>query len=483
MKRKTAALSLLIFAMAFCCLNCKSKTRKTEKQKTDANAVLRIGDTTYSRDYLDYVVNLTAKAVGIPLGDNYLMNMMIKAMAIKSIVNEEMLLREAGRRGIKGAGEATDTDTEAGRAKRKELMARAENMLAKELSAGEEKKQEQRALDVWNKLGKGEPFDKLAETYSEDKAGILDMPRNRDDLDPALREVAFSLNIGQYSRPLRTNFGYEIIQVTARKNVGDPEYEYFIEATKASLKAGDKMPSEIQLKHMYETVNLKHILFKVKDGTTLVREWADTEGGKQGYKILDDELAAFMLFFEEAFNRGKSEPSQIALDKAIQAYDNLTKTHPDNFNLYFMIGYIHEAKNKLSNEAEKKQTKEIDSVDPYAANAPALTKPKSNPKYLDEALKAYAKAYDISKKQTNTANIDVVTALARTNRLLWEADEKTGEKYRAQALKFYIEAIPLAGYRFDILQEIKDAFEKLGDKKNLAKVQQLIGELMPESGK
>jgi parvulin-like peptidyl-prolyl isomerase len=68
---------------------------------------------------------------------------------------------------------------------------------------------------------KGESFDKLAEKNSEDtgsaaKGGDLGY-FTKGDMVPEFEKAAFSLNVGEVSEPILTDFGYHIIRVEEKK--------------------------------------------------------------------------------------------------------------------------------------------------------------------------------------------------------------------------------------------------------------------------
>jgi peptidyl-prolyl cis-trans isomerase NIMA-interacting 4 len=70
------------------------------------------------------------------------------------------------------------------------------------------------------RLDAGEPFQTVAAAVSEDKArqgGALGLKR-RDELVQPFADAAFALPVGQYTKvPVKTQFGYHIILVEARK--------------------------------------------------------------------------------------------------------------------------------------------------------------------------------------------------------------------------------------------------------------------------
>ena len=82
--------------------------------------------------------------------------------------------------------------------------------------------------EIYEKLGKGEAFEKLAQEFSEDRQSKLKMGEE-DWLKPGeafleFDSVAFSLkNDGDYSAPLQTKVGWHIIKRVEYKPVGDLE--------------------------------------------------------------------------------------------------------------------------------------------------------------------------------------------------------------------------------------------------------------------
>lgn len=80
---------------------------------------------------------------------------------------------------------------------------------------------EEQAKDILKRIRQKEDFSKLAERYSKDKGSA----KNGGDLGsfsrgrmvPQFEAAAFSLKVGEVSGPVRTQFGYHIIQVTDKK--------------------------------------------------------------------------------------------------------------------------------------------------------------------------------------------------------------------------------------------------------------------------
>jgi len=76
----------------------------------------------------------------------------------------------------------------------------------------------QKAVDVMEKAKAGEDFAELAKTYSEgpskDKGGQLGEFK-RDEMVKPFSDTAFSMDVGDISEPVRTQFGWHIIKVEA----------------------------------------------------------------------------------------------------------------------------------------------------------------------------------------------------------------------------------------------------------------------------
>ncbi len=78
---------------------------------------------------------------------------------------------------------------------------------------------------IFKRLGKGDDFATLAIDYSQDRQsaerggdiGYFGV----DDIDPAFIEAARRLEVGAYSKPVKTAYGYHIIKLTDRQKAGD----------------------------------------------------------------------------------------------------------------------------------------------------------------------------------------------------------------------------------------------------------------------
>ncbi len=97
------------------------------------------------------------------------------------------------------------------------------------------------AEKIYNQLKKGADFDKLAKQYSDDpgsknKGGDLGFfPKGR--MVKPFEDTAFSLKVGQISKPVKTRYGYHIIKVIAKKQAKTQTFEEVKQEIKGILKS------------------------------------------------------------------------------------------------------------------------------------------------------------------------------------------------------------------------------------------------------
>ncbi|EOD00014.1 peptidylprolyl isomerase [Caldisalinibacter kiritimatiensis] len=88
---------------------------------------------------------------------------------------------------------------------------------------------EEQAREIKEKLDANEDFAKLAkeysiDTYSAENGGDLGFFK-RGEMVPEFEEAAFSLEVGEISEPVKSQFGYHIIKVEDKKEAKEPNYE------------------------------------------------------------------------------------------------------------------------------------------------------------------------------------------------------------------------------------------------------------------
>ena len=95
----------------------------------------------------------------------------------------------------------------------------------------------------------GQDFGALAKKYSEDTAsqkqgGDLNF-FGRDRMTPAFEKAAFALPVGQVSDPVKTEFGYHLIKVEARKEASQRSFEEAKNDVAKKMMAGQVLNSKI----------------------------------------------------------------------------------------------------------------------------------------------------------------------------------------------------------------------------------------------
>jgi len=147
---------------------------------------------------------------------------------IEDIMNA-VLAQEFLRREIEGKVKITDDEIETYYKGHKEEFTNSESVKARHIllkvpeGADEKawKEAESKAKDIKKKLENGEDFAELAKKYSDDpgsknKGGDLGF-FTKGRMVPEFESAAFSLKPGEMSGPVKTDFGYHIIEVKEKK--------------------------------------------------------------------------------------------------------------------------------------------------------------------------------------------------------------------------------------------------------------------------
>lgn len=91
------------------------------------------------------------------------------------------------------------------------------------------------AEGLYNRLKKGDDFAKLAGDYSADKQSASNGGDigyfNAEQIDPDFAKAIAKLKVGEYSGPVKTNYGYHIIKLTDRKPAGSERDPIEVKAT------------------------------------------------------------------------------------------------------------------------------------------------------------------------------------------------------------------------------------------------------------
>ena len=141
-------------------------------------------------------------------------------------------------------------DAYADRYFREQEQVKAQHILIKAEAAAspeEDEKARARAMGLYQRLKKGESFEKLAKAHSEgpsaDQGGELGWI-TRGQTAPPFEETAFALKAGEISEPVRTDFGWHVVRVEERRDARQIPFE---EAREQALtmvveeKAGERV--------------------------------------------------------------------------------------------------------------------------------------------------------------------------------------------------------------------------------------------------
>lgn len=202
------------------------------------------------------------------------------------------------------------------------------------------------------RLRSGEPFDALAREHSDDPGsasagGDLGVISRYESFVEEFMEAAFSLEVGEVSEPVRTDFGYHLIEVTERTIVeGEP-----FDEVKESLR------SELE----------------VVRGEESWLEWLEAQRQSANVEILDAQLRARHLAsngmfsqaiaqYREALELRPNDPylhfhlaqalTEVeAFDEALEEYRLAAELAVSDPQLWFVLGLEHQERGE--NEAAK----------------------------------------------------------------------------------------------------------------------------------
>lgn len=105
------------------------------------------------------------------------------------------------------------------------------------------------ALEVKQKLDEGAKFEDVSKKYSTDEAakekgGDLGFFGTTAQMDPDFLKAAFALKVNEISQPVKSQFGYHIIQVTEQKE--KESYEKMEDQLKTQLLTNEKINEVMQ---------------------------------------------------------------------------------------------------------------------------------------------------------------------------------------------------------------------------------------------
>ncbi|EHL17914.1 hypothetical protein HMPREF9628_00512 [Peptoanaerobacter stomatis] len=96
----------------------------------------------------------------------------------------------------------------------------------KDMSAEKQEEAKKKIDEIYEKIQAGESFEELAKQYSQDgsknSGGDLGY-FSKGEMVKEFSDVAFNMNIGEISKPFKTQFGYHIVKVTDKKSETEEE--------------------------------------------------------------------------------------------------------------------------------------------------------------------------------------------------------------------------------------------------------------------
>lgn len=219
-----------------------------------------------------------------------------------------------------------------------------------------------KANDVLGQIRRGEDFAALAKRYSDDAGSSQDggdvgwFSRN-DPFVQSFKDAAFALNVNQVSEPVKTEFGYHLIQVTGRKEASGEAFE----KEKAGLREE----------------------LSARKGSEAFRAWFDDQRAKASINILDPEMRAIQ------FVRNNQLP------QAVAQYQEAIAKEPENPYLHLMLGQVYEDLGDLDRAVAEYQRALEKGGDGDPEIYLTLGNAYRKQKHTDRAIAAFQKASEL----------------------------------------------------------------------------------------
>jgi len=229
------------------------------------------------------------------------------------------------------------------------LIATSSNVTEEPLSDGEALK---KAEEVYKKLQAGANFTDLAKEYSDDisnkdqggRLGRAPIEYYKNAFVPEFVEAALKLEVGEYSAPVRTQFGYHLITLLDKKLAQGEQWEKEKEQIKGDLLANKFLSTK--KREWIKEQRQKHAKIEILDpfllGYHLVQEGKWAEATVAYEKALKDKryknnLNTF-LALAEAYKETKDYQA------ALSVFQRLPKDLQDNFDVDMAKADIYQAK-------------------------------------------------------------------------------------------------------------------------------------------
>ncbi len=205
-----------------------------------------------------------------------------------------------------------------------------------------EQEAKQKAEEILQKIENGEDFTKMAKEYSEGpsakKGGKLGSIGRNSRMAPAFEEKAFSLEVGEVSEPVKTQFGYHLIKVTDKKKAEGEEYEKQKEKLKQKLVNQKKQKEfETWLNNVREEAEIE-----IKDQEIKAYKAAQNENYEEAiasYKeALNSSSSGSSYLYHNLADAYKQQDKQ---DKAIETYQEAIEKNPEEASFYSNLANLH----------------------------------------------------------------------------------------------------------------------------------------------
>jgi peptidyl-prolyl cis-trans isomerase SurA len=250
----------------------------------------------------------------------------------------------------------TDTRQAQGEIKVAHIMVKAGDGISKDDSV----KAVTKINEIYTKLKTGGKFEDLARQYSEDQSSAKNggqlPPFGTGRMVPEFEKAAFELKTpGEYSAPIKTAYGWHLIQLIEKKGIGSyeavlPEIKQKIQKDSRSELSKTSLINKIKAKYKFtENAKAKNEFMKSVDSTLVQGKWtADKAAGLKatmftlGTNSYTQDVFANYLFDHQTKNDGGSSAEVLAgniynswVKESALAYEEtkLDSLYPDFRNL------------------------------------------------------------------------------------------------------------------------------------------------------
>ncbi len=211
-----------------------------------------------------------------------------------------------------------------------------------------------KAQEVYRKLQAGEKFEDLAKEYSDDASnkeqggllGTASVAYFKSVFVPEFVDAALKLKAGEYSAPVKTEFGYHLIKMNERKYAQGEEWEAAKERIRTELYAQKFQMEKRQewIKNLRENEAKIEILDPMLLGYSLAEKEKWAEAAQAYEKALTDKryknkLNTFLALanvYKEAKN----------FDAALNVFNRLPKEFANDFAVPMVKAEIYAAQEK-----------------------------------------------------------------------------------------------------------------------------------------